>query len=726
MSALAILDEDLDFAMTPDEELEMKNYLRSMVGRMAFVHPYLTIPEYAEKYIRIQTGPKTGQFSLSSFPPIEEPLFHMGPQSKKQYVFIMASIQTLKTICLDIIAQYYTDHSPQDQLFVSANERAGKKWRIRRYEPMMNSSGVRERRHIGAFHETNSSRRSGETMWSIEYEGKTLDVGTAQSAMSLSSDTKRILLADEISRWPEDVGKEGHPWQIAVGRTTAWGHMAKTIAVSSPLIDGMCKMQELYMTGDGRKYLATCPYCGKGQILERGSPESKSGLKWETKAGRNDYSTLRYVCDFCDESIFEHQKLQMLQKHQAKPIRFPEREPDIPRWESTQTADEEFIVSYQIGSIYSPFFSWRTYASEYRKAVKNPEKMQTFVNQRDGLPYKIVGVTPDIEQVVQLRGTYASGEIPHEVLFLTAAVDVQHGQEGWESDDTKKPPRLEMEIKGHGEGYRQFSIRYERFTGYLDDIYSGAWAKFREFIEGGGFSPESRGAVYPVRLCLIDAGSSKYNDQIYNFCREMGVLRFSPVLGFNTLKRKRDAIAGKESGDATHTRDYDRFRRKQENDIILYEVSTYLYKVALYTRLNTSINWMRERPGERTPAGFCGFPSDYQDSYFEMLLSEEHLPDKMKFSDPKGPNEGLDLTVYNMACGEIFLYQQVIFLRAKFQAMKVPAPLLAGISAAFIIRMLKGAKAKGRQLTAAEIRYELKNGAERKRKSGLTESNSRE
>ncbi len=705
------MTQNLDQDILSEEQIEEhKLYLKSRLRGLSFRHPSLTIPQYAEKYIRVQTGPKTGPFSLKSFPPLEEPLFHAGPQSKKQHVFVMASIQTMKTMLLDIIAQYYTDHYPQDQLFVSATERMGKKWRLRRYEPMMNASGVRNRRFVGSFTENKSSRRTGETMWSIEYDGKIMDIGTANSASSLSADTKRILLGDEVARWPDDVGGEGDPWQVAIGRITAWLHMGKAIGVSSPLLEDLCKMESLYKTGDQRKYLATCPYCGKGQFLVRGSTESKSGLKWETKAGRLDSSTIRYVCEFCDESIFEHQKSGMLDKDQLRPIRHPEISAEIPQWIDTATPEADFIASYQMSGLYSPFFSWKTYAFEYQKALKNPEKMQTFVNQRDGLPFKLKGMRPDIKNVIHLQGDYKQREIPHETLFLTAAVDIQHGQENWEVDPEKERPRLELEIKGHGEGFRLFGIQYEVFEGYLEDVYAGAWKKFRDFIQTGGFNIESRGMIYDVKLCLIDVRSAKYTEQAYNFCREMGMVRFNPSMGFNVLKRTKQIDAGDDGTDESSRRDYDRFRRKQENDVILYELSTYTYKLTLYTRLNISINHVMEKAGEQTPSGYCGFPADYPENYFEMLLSEEHLPGEQKFKQLRKRNEALDLSVYNMAAGEIWLYQQVALIRAKMAGMKAPAHLLTGITAAFVIKMLKSQKAKGRNLTTAELTHQLKTG----------------
>lgn len=131
--------------------------------------------------------------------------------------------------------------------------------------------------------------------------------------------------------------------------------------------------------------------------------------------------------------------------------------------------------------------------------------------------------------------------------------------------------------------------------------------------------------------------------------------------------------------------------------------------MALYSRIDQSINFIKDKPGENTPPGFVGFAQDYPDDYFDMLISEEHLPKDHKFKQIKKRNEALDLTVYNMAAGEIWLYQQVIAIRARFTSLNFPAHLLAGINVKFIINCMKSSKRKGRSLTAAEMRQQLKN-----------------
>ena len=89
--------------------------------------------------------------------------------------------------------------------------------------------------------------------------------------------------------------------------------------------------------------------------------------------------------------------------------------------------------------------------------------MRTFVNLQMGLPYKEMGTSPPLDKVIELKGGYRSREIPEGVLFLTCALDVQQGSK----TDAKSPPRLEMEILGHGQEFRTWSIEYKVFTGRI-------------------------------------------------------------------------------------------------------------------------------------------------------------------------------------------------------------------------------------------------------------------
>lgn len=654
----------------------------------------LTIPEYAEKYLYVSiNSPRPGKFRLSTFPPLRGPLEDMSPQSHVRDVIIMSAIQTWKTTIIDLVSMYYTDHLPSDQLYISGSMAAATKWRLRRYEPMLNTSGARTRHQIGAA-QSKRLRRTGETLASVEYDGRTIDIGTARSAMSLSAETKRVLLADELDRWPADVGGEGHPWDVGHGRITAWGDMAKAIAVSSPLLKGESMIEYLSQRGDYLQYYAICPYCGAAQILERGNGDGKKGLHWETTGGRLDVGSIRYICAECQRGIREHQKALMLDPEFAC-----KKKGETPGWRASKKPIYDNIRSYQLNALYSAFFSWEDYVKEFLESINDPQKEQIFSNQRDGLPYEIVGFSPNCGETPRLRGTYPMGELPEGVLFLTAAVDIQHGQHGWKKSKKKKPPRLELEIKGHGLGYRTYGLGYHVFDGELEDLFSGAWEKFRAFIVGGGFEFDKKS----VSLCLIDSGSAEFNEQIFSFCREMGSGIFSPLLGFNVLRHK--SIVGEKSHDKRTRRDYDRFRmRSLQGDLYIYDISTNIYKTAIFSRLNNSIQHVSHRKGQGTPAGFCSFAADYPTDYFYQLSSEQQMPNG-DFRRIQGrSNEALDIFCYNVAAADIFLTNEVKKLRVLCQSLKkVPPHIIPTISMRTVFRIISRMDSAGRALTPKEI-----------------------
>src|SRR5208337_796014 len=101
-------------------------------------------------------------------------------------------------------------------------------------------------------------------------------------------------------------------------------------------------------------------------------------------------------------------------------------------------------------------FSWTEYYREYLAALADPELMPTFVNLYQGMPFKEQGSRPDIRKVISLRGSYQQKTVPAGVIFLTAAVDVQRGKDKPES--LAEGARLELQVLGHGRGYKIWSI----------------------------------------------------------------------------------------------------------------------------------------------------------------------------------------------------------------------------------------------------------------------------
>jgi phage terminase large subunit GpA-like protein len=116
-------------------------------------------------------------------------------------------------------------------------------------------------------------------------------------------------------------------------------------------------------------------------------------------------------------------------------------------------------------------------------------------------------------------------------------------------------------------------------------------------------------------------------------------------------RRKTEAKKGEEQGDEVERTNFMRYRPvKRGEDALLIEISTNYYKNNLYN--NLKITRDPELP-EQKP-GFCDFPNDYGQRYFEMLTAEEQRADGSFYTAGRR-NESLDTRVYALCGGDLYL-----------------------------------------------------------------------
>jgi phage terminase large subunit GpA-like protein len=258
------------------------------------------------------------------------------------------------------------------------------------------------------------------------------------------------------------------------------------------------------------------------------------------------------------------------------------------------------------------------------------------------------------------------------VLFLTIGIDVQRGS----AKDEANPPRLELEVLGHGLGYRTWSILYRRILGETDEPYSGAWEGLREWAaETGLVFTRADGVPMRVQIIFIDSGDQ--SDTVYRFCGEWE--NTFPIKGFANITPD---IKKKEKGDLPGG--FKRYRAAHfgANDNIVYEINTNHYKTLLYSRLK-----IERQAAEPQRPGFCAFPRDYDDEYFAMLTGEEKHTDG-SFHTIRTRVEALDCRVYGLASADIWLEAQVLNWRLYAQAQGATPLQLQQINSRFVLEKL--------------------------------------
>ncbi len=642
-------------------------------------HPKEKISEYIEGRRKLpDDSPMPGPYHVAVTPYAREIMDSMGPQSPIQHGVVMCAAQVVKTTILENICAYYMDELPSPILFVSGTEDGAEKWASTRLEPLIDSiPGLRDK--IGPVYNQAKSKKTGDKVFEKLFIGGSLHVVSAQSPAGLASMSKRILLRDEIDRAPSNLRSgEGNWLSVSEARTKAWRYRKKIFDSSTPGDYDVSEINRLYEMGDCRMYKVPCPYCKYEQVLEFGDGKEKGLRQIETDRGRE----VVYVCCNCHQEIPEFQKEWMLANG---------------RWEPTkQDYHNPTFASWHINALYSPLglYSWRNVWEKWEIAKDDPSQMKAFVNLELGLPYKDEGSRPDLQIVLSHQGKYHVGEVRPGVLFLTAGMDVQIGKDNPKSPD--EGPRLEMEIVGHGQDYRTWSILYRKFYGPVFDPYAGAWEQFFQWCSiavddihkahGLGFTRKD-GYLFPVHFVFVDSG--KNTDIVYNFCqREPKFL--IPVKGFGFLSDEKIKEKGDAPGPAT-SRHYKVTRTGGGQQLV--DIATNYYKNELYNHLK-----VQHRQLDPQNPGYCDFPQPYQypamagdgplmvkdkegsdvqfmtstydEEYFDQLRGAEKRRDG-SFHDARVRVEALDCRVYAMCAGEVYVMQELNLLREAARAERI-------------------------------------------------------
>lgn len=620
-------------------------------------------PEFISEYIegrRIMppSTPFPGFWENDRSPYGIEIVDNLSPYNPVIITSVMKGVQLGLTAWAENGIGYWMDSVPAEILYVSATDALLEKWATKRLEPLIDSINMRHKIYAQA-ELGKKNRRTGDKTYRKEYSGGALDMASAQSASSLRSDTKRILILDEIDGAPKNLKTgEGNFLEVAYGRTNAWGARKKIMEFSTPTTFEESLIRERYEMGDKRKYKIKCPRCGEHIELQF------QQLQAEFNDGFLD--AVWYECQLCSDVIRNYEKTVFLSpKNGAK-------------WEPTALPQNKNHRSYHISSLYSPvgMLSWFELYQKYLECKGDPEKMRSFVNLYLGLPFKETGSRPKLDKVIALRGEYREREVPDGVLFITAGVDVQRGI----TRDPNNPARLEMEVVGHGKDFRTWSLLYKVFVGETTkSAFEGAWEIMNEWAASGGLQfRRDDGMIFPVKLILIDSGDGMYYDIVYSFAGRWG--NTFPSKGFGALKKNK-----KEKGDEAGPHNFIRYRAKKSTrmgDATFYEISTNYYKTHIYNNLQ-----IERRDFEPQRPGFCDFPRDRPEKYFKGLTAEEKLSNG-SFHAGGRRNEPLDTRVLNICSGDIWLDAKVTEMRLAAKQKGATELELQQINHKFVLDMM--------------------------------------
>lgn len=423
--------------------------------------PRLTVSQWADQNrILDNTSPEPGPWRTDRTPFLREIMDSLTPSCDCERVVFIKSAQCGATESLLNVCGYLMHHAPAPTLLIQPTVEMAKRFSKQRLDAMIGASPVLKDRVKNP-----RSRDSGNTILQKEFTGGVLILTGANSAVGLRSLPAKYVLCDELDGWPADADGEGDPFTLAVKRTVAFGKQRKILAISTPTIEGISRIESLYKGSDQRRYFVPCPYCDHFQTLVW------SGVVWDE--GQPD--TARYRCEGCGELIANHEKTGMLARGE---------------WRATAPGDGR-TRGYHISAIYSPvgWPAWGELAREFIEANKLRETLQVFVNTVLGETWRDENSLPVEAETLYSRREPFAAEVPAGAALLTAGVDVQ--------DD-----RLEMELVGWGRDEESWSLGY--FVLYGDTGQPEVWADLDKLL-ARQWQHES-GLNLPISATCIDSG----------------------------------------------------------------------------------------------------------------------------------------------------------------------------------------------------------------------------
>jgi len=432
-------------------------------------------------------------------------------------IVVMAGAQVGKTEMLLNVIGFHIHHDPSPILLVQPTLEMAQAFSKDRLAPMLRDTPALK----GSVKDPRSRDANNTTTHKV-FTGGHISLVGSNSAAGLASRPIRVVLCDEVDRYPPSAGSEGSPILLARKRSATF-HNRKMVMVSTPTNKGASMIESQYEESDKRQYFVPCEDCGTVQTLKW------SNVKWD----KDKPETACYVCDSCG-SIWDDAK----------------RNRSVRKGEWVATADFTGVAGFHINGLYSPWTTLADAVRDFLIAKKAPDTLRVFVNTFLAETWEDAGETiSDIR--FEDREEEFGANIPDDIVVITAGIDVQ--------DD-----RLELELVGWGRDEESWSLDYK--TLYGDPSTPHLWNDLDNILKAS-YTTES-GRSLGIRAACVDSGGH-YTQAVYNFVRPREGRRIFAIKGMAGEQRP---LVGRPS-------------KNNIGKIKLFTVGTFPIKELIFSRL---------------------------------------------------------------------------------------------------------------------------------------------
>lgn len=507
-------------------------------------------------------------------------------------VVLMWASQTTKTTLLENVLGYFVAAEPSPILLVQPSVEMAQAWSKERFNATCRDTPI-----LRDLVTEQKSRTSENTIQLKTFPGGNLAIVGSNAPSGLAGRPRRVVLLDEVDRYPASAGSEGDPVALAIRRTESFWNSVIYLT-STPTLKGASRIEKAYEQTDKRNWFIPCLKCGTHQVLRW------SNVRWEKQREHEAY----YICDHCETRWNDAYRVDGIKKG---------------HWQATAPFGGK--RGYHLNGIYSPFAAKRGFASRLHQMVVDfleakaggAEQLKTWTNTFLAETWQEEAEILEASSVVGRCENYTPQSLPAQVAFVGGGADVQKD-------------RIELDIVGLGLNDETWGV--EHLIVYGDTERDDTWKRFGSEL-GRRFK---RIDGVELRLSAIAIDFHFKPEMVKSFCRNHGTqCQVFPVIG---MAQSQPAIV------QPRTVAKDGFRYNG--------VSTDQAKDIIYSRMRI------DGAGPRYMHFPIGF--GYDDKYFQELTSERVVTKytkgfpKRTYEKTAGQrNEALDMRVYFLALVDI-------------------------------------------------------------------------
>lgn len=479
----------------------------------------ITVSEWADRHrvLTAKTSPRPGQWRTSRTPYLR-PVMDAASDDRVRRITFVKPTQVGGTECIFNAFGYFVDQDPGPTMFLYPTEKLAKRISKDRVKPVFDASprlrGYRPK-HKDDFA-------------NLEYRLGSCNVYLAggNSVTDLASFPLRYLMIDEADKFPDTIGDEGSPIELAIERTNNFDDRKIIAACTPTTAHGWILMS--FDASDQKHLYWPCVKCGQYQI-----PNFKQ-LRWPDELKHNPEKlkaeeAARYHCVFCDYAMDNDEKTVAVDRFVYAPMKdsktpWPIKPNGIPAEEIPFSAHQGF----RCDAFVSPFRTLSDIAAKFLNSKGDRRKLKVFVCSWLAKPWKDTTKETSLEYLKRLPGFYLLGTVPKEAVMLTGGCDVQKDH-------------FYFTIRAWGPGGQSWLVRRERAADWATVRAALVEECYR--VEGDAQPP------MPVTLSCVD--SNYDTDNVYERCRQDSD-RLRPVRGLehvstgilNAVKIDRHPVTG--------------------------------------------------------------------------------------------------------------------------------------------------------------------------------------